>query len=122
MDAPPRRYWLAACGLDCGACSIHLRTEEELAHWRSQDVDPDLVRCDGCRSDPKACHWSGDCAIRACCLEERGLAFCAECPDLPCDALRRWGEAWAHHARAVEQLIAMRALGVAAWLAANGYD
>lgn len=121
MGTHPRRYWLAACGLDCGACSIHLRTEEELAHWRDRGVDPDRIRCDGCRSDPQGCHWSGDCAIRACCLEQRGLFCCAECPDLPCEALRAWGQAWPHHARAVERLLEMRAVGVDSWLEANGY-
>ena len=120
MDEP-RRWWLACCGLDCGTCSIHLRTEEELSHWRDRGVDPDEIRCDGCRSDPQGHHWSPDCRILRCCLHERGLEFCSQCPDLPCAIVEQFADGYEHHAWAVKRLIEMKERGVEEWLAAHGY-
>lgn len=42
-------WWIAPCGIDCSKCSIHRRTEEELAYWKEKGVDLSLIRCDGCR-------------------------------------------------------------------------
>lgn len=117
-----RRWWLACCGLDCGQCSIHLRTDEELDYWRQKDVDLDLIRCDGCRSDREGHHWSPDCKVLQCCLYERGLESCAQCPDLPCHILDEWGKSQEHHAEAVLRLIEMKETGIERWLAEHGYS
>lgn len=115
-----RRWWLTPCGLDCTQCSIHLRTEEELEYWRKQNVDPETIRCDGCRSDRKGHHWSPDCEILQCCVYERALEFCAQCPDFLCSKLEEWGKEYEHHARGVEKLKEMRAKGIEAFLSEVG--
>jgi hypothetical protein len=120
MTERSRRWWLGACGLDCGKCPIHLRSEEELLYWRQQSVDPDKIRCDGCRSDRKGCHWSPECKVLQCCVYDRGFDFCAECPDLPCDILKEFAKIADHHVGAVEQLIEMKDRGVEQWLREHG--
>ncbi len=72
MSGPnTRRYWLSPCGLDCGACSIDFRTEEELDYCRKKGADIDAIRCDGCRSERSGSHWSADCKIlRLRCLRQ----------------------------------------------------
>ena len=117
-----RRWWLACCGLDCGQCSIHLRTNEELDYWQQKGVDLNLIRCDGCRSAREGHHWSPDCKILACCLNERGHDFCAQCPDFLCQILKDFAEGVEHHARAVETLREMKQTGVEIWLAEHGYS
>ena len=111
------RWWLSACGLNCAACSIHLRTEEELDYWRKQNVDLDRIRCDGCRSDRQGLHWSPDCKIVQCCVYERGYEFCAQCPDLPCQILDEWIEGLEHHANAIRRLLEMKETGIEKWFA-----
>jgi hypothetical protein len=116
-----RRWWLACCGLDCGKCSIHLRTEEELSYWRDEGVDLDGIRCDGCRSDRQGRHWAPDCRVLQCCVYEHGLEFCSQCPDLPCEIVDEFAEGYEHHAWAVKRLIEMKEAGVEDWLAEHGY-
>lgn len=111
-----RRWMLTPCGLDCSSCPIRLRTKEELDYWRKQNVDPDTIRCNGCRSDRKGHHWSPDCKILQCCVYDRGYEFCAECPDLPCQQLLEWGEEYEHHTKAITKLEEMKATGIDEWL------
>lgn len=118
----PKHWWLGCCSLDCGQCAIYLRTDEELDYWRGKDVDPDLIRCDGCRSGRVGPHWSPDCKILQCCLYERGLQFCAQCADFPCEILRDFAEGVGHHAKAVKTLSKMKEAGVEEWLADHGYS
>ena len=116
-----RRRFLTPCGLDCYSCSIRLRTDEELKYWQEQGVDPDTIRCNGCRSDRSGHHWSPQCRILQCCVYERAYEFCAECPDFPCDELETWGDQYEHHGKAVERLRAMKQTGIEKWLA-DHYD
>ncbi len=111
-----RRWFVTPCGLDCYKCPIRLRIEGELDYWRKQNVDPDTIRCDGCRSDRQGHHWSPDCCILQCCVYDRGYEFCAECPDFPCPALEDWGREYEHHAQAVTRLKEMKKIGVEMWL------
>ncbi|MDH4209863.1 MAG: DUF3795 domain-containing protein [candidate division WOR-3 bacterium] len=111
-----RRWFLTPCGLDCHGCSIRLRTDEELAYWKSQNVDTDKIRCDGCRSDRTGNHWAPKCKILQCCVYERNLEFCAQCPDFPCRSLEDWGREYEHHAKAVETLREMKKTGIEQWL------
>jgi hypothetical protein len=120
MDRP-NRWWLTPCGLDCSSCSIHLRTEEELDYWRGQNVDLEKIRCDGCRSDRKGDHWSPQCKILICCVDEKGLEFCSQCDEFPCHILEEWIGGMDHHAKAVEKLKEMKEMGTEEWLAKNGY-
>ncbi len=106
----------AVCGIDCMTCSIHLRTEEELEYQKSRNRDADMVRCDGCRSDRNACHWGRDCALLECCVYERGLEFCGECPDFPCHKVSEWAGEWDHHRIAVEKMKEMKAVRKENWM------
>ena len=117
-----KRWWLSPCCLDCSNCPIHLRTKEELDYWKEQNVDLDKIRCNGCRSDRKGFHWAPECEILQCCVYELGYEFCAECPDLPCDILKKWGEEYEHHSKAVDRLIEMKNTGIDEWLSNNGYQ
>ncbi len=119
----PRRWYLGVCGLDCGPCPIHLRDQEELDYWKSQSVDVAKVRCDCCRSERKeGSHWSSDCKLVECCIDRKGLEFCAECAELDsCPLIRDFAERYEHHRQAVARLRKMRRVGVERWLAEHGY-
>lgn len=116
----PKRWFVTPCGLDCSTCPIRLRTKEELDYWREQSVDPDKIRCDGCRSDRTGHHWSPDCKILQCCVYERHLEFCAQCTDFPCSLLEEWIDNYEHHEQAVQRLHDMKETGIDAWLKKHG--
>ena len=95
-------HWIAACGLDCGTCDIRLaptdsQAARRLVAWfqemgwlEEQEGIAEAVErgmyCKGCRGD-RSTHWSADCWILHCCVDERGLAFCHECARFPCERL-----------------------------------
>ena len=113
---------LSPCALFCDTCSIHLRTDEELAYWKEQKVDLDTIRCDGCRSSLEGNHWSAHCLILVCCVYKKELAYCEECDEFPCEKLKKWSAEYKHHAEAVQRLKEMKKQGVVKWLEEHGYE
>jgi hypothetical protein len=99
MDRKQSEPMIAVCGLDCAnECGIfHAPHDPELAlrlteHFRSQgytDAQPDWFHCDGCRGD-RTKHWSANCWILKCCVDDKGLEFCNQCEDFPCQRLEEW--------------------------------
>lgn len=116
--------WLVAvCGLDCGSCDIRLvPTDPEAAGrvvawfrdmgWLEEnegvaEIIKRSMYCKGCRGD-RSVHWSADCWILNCCVDEKGLSFCYECDDFPCEQLIEWGNQSANYGEALGRLQAMR--------------
>ena len=118
----PRRWYLGMCGLDCSQCTIHLRTKEELDYWKSRNADLDKIRCDGCRSERReGRHWSWNCRLVECCVDKKGLEFCAQCADLDsCALVEEFAQSLEHHRDALERLREMRQVGVERWLSTHG--
>mgnify|MGYP002155000190 CR=1 FL=1 len=69
--------------------------------WLSSEMSPCVG---GCRAGGG---W-GDCPLRRCCVE-RGLRFCFECENFPCDVVRRYRNR-------VELLNEIKGLGVENWI------
>ncbi len=97
--------WTAPCGIDCSKCSIHNRTKEELDYWKSQNVDLDTIRCDGCKSDRNKNHWSADCELLDCCIYKKNLNFCSDCSIFPCQIYSKWASEYDHHQKAFKYLL-----------------
>ena len=116
--------WIAACGLDCEACEIRrvpfdAEAAQEVVAWfrergwlkQDEGVSEILARrmyCKGCRGD-RSLHWSADCWILHCCVDEHGLRHCSECADFPCNRLRDWATGNDGYAQALQRLEEMRA-------------
>ena len=98
---------MAACGLDCGTCPIRLtpvdtdaattlvdwfRRESWLAEGEGMpQVLERKMYCTGCLGD-RDTHWSADCWILACCVDQRGLSHCSQCQAFPCHRLVEWAK------------------------------
>jgi len=107
---------IAVCGLDCGKCEIlEASTNGELAKkisdWfkkeRNTDVKVEDIYCQGCKGD-KNKHWSPDCWILQCCVDEKGLEFCSECEDFVCEKLTEWAKGNERYENALNRLKQMR--------------
>ena len=99
------RKMIAACGLDCGSCEIRLAPTDPAAAkvvldwfrgqgWLTEDEGMEQVierkmYCNGCLGD-RDIHWSSDCWILLCCVDQRGYSNCSECDVFPCDRLVDW--------------------------------
>lgn len=63
--------------------------------------------CLGCRGD-RSTHWSLDCWILKCCVDERGPELCCEYHDFPCEQLGEWAAQSAGYTEALNRLHRMR--------------
>lgn len=116
-DPSGRSAMIAACGINCDECPIRRAAAdpgyaEELAEqWRRShepEASADWFTCQGCHG-PKHLVWTGDCEIRACCVDDKGLANCSLCDEFPCPRIDRFaGDGYPHHAEAVRTLTRMR--------------
>jgi hypothetical protein len=107
---------MGACGLDCNECDIFQAPDNpELRHriadWlRRQgatDLRPQDIRCLGCKGD-RAKHWSPDCPILRCCVDEKGLEFCYQCQVFPCGKLNEWAKEDNRYEEALSRLKKMK--------------
>ena len=107
---------IAVCGLMCHQCDIFQASSDpvraqQIADWfkkeRGEDVRIEEIRCSGCRGD-RTQHWSPDCWIRECCVNKKGLEFCCECEDFPCEKLNEWAEENEGYGEAVNRLKEMK--------------
>lgn len=117
---------IAVCGLDCGTCDIRRlpvdpQAAERVVSWFremgwlqpgegvAEAIERRMV-CQGCRGD-RTVHWSADCWILHCCVDDKGLDFCHECPAFPCERLGRWARGNERYAQALHRLQQMRRAG-----------
>ncbi|MFO7742264.1 MAG: DUF3795 domain-containing protein [Anaerolineae bacterium] len=113
-------HMTAVCGLDCGTCEIRrARTDPGAAQvvvawfqamgWLEEDEGISEViergmTCTGCRGD-RELHWSPDCSLLHCCVDESHLQHCAQCDEFVCEKLEAFAnDGQAHHREAVEHL------------------
>ncbi len=114
------REMTAPCGLDCFNCPVFLANDnEKIRAMVSEKMGIPLEQavCKGCRGE------KGKCAIipMPChvysCAEEKGLEFCADCADFPCDHLHPYADKAANlpHNTKVFNLCLIKKMGLEAW-------
>jgi len=107
---------IAVCGLDCSGCDILQATNDPkiaqgIVDWfkreRNEEVKIEDMRCLGCKGD-RTKHWSPDCWILQCCVDKKGLEFCYECEDFPCEKLVEWSKTNKGYGQALNRLKEMK--------------
>lgn len=115
--------FIAVCGIDCSGCPLRTAdtsagSAEQLVDWfrsngwlaADEGVTELMERgpyCRGCRGD-RGTHWSPDCWILRCCVDERELLFCCECDQFPCDRLSSWAAGNRGYTEALARLRRMK--------------
>jgi hypothetical protein len=110
---------IAACGLDCGACPfphIHESLENaqkwvgQFREWKvigenegAEEIMAKGPYCINCHGD-RTKHWSANCWILKCCVDEKGLDNCSQCDEFPCDRLTEWSKEHEAYGKALERL------------------
>ena len=114
---------ISVCGLDCGSCSIRRlpfdedAAAEAIAWYKKQgwlkekeglaEAVERSMYCCGCHGD-RSIHWSADCWILQCCVDEKHLKHCSECDTFPCDRLVDWSKTDESYGKALVRLQTMR--------------
>lgn len=85
----------APCGLPCFNCVVHLASEDEEIRKRVAKqfgVPEEQVKCDGCRAVEGWCPVMSEQCKGYLCSKKKGVKFCYECPDFPCDYLQPYAD------------------------------
>ena len=113
-------YMTAPCGLACFECIVYLAKEsEELREMLSKrfGIPPEEIGCDGCRViKGKVPGVPNGCRVFNC-AEERGVNFCCDCSDFPCDLLHPYADkadSLPHNTK-VFNLCLIKKMGLESW-------
>ena len=110
------------CGIDCFNCGVYLASEDEELRSRiakSLGVPPEKVACKGCRNENGTIALIGmtePCNVYKC-ISKKGIDFCFECAEFPCDHLHPYADKAGQrpHNVKVFNLCLMRKMGVETW-------
>jgi len=113
------KQFAAVCGLFCPGCSLYIATKEDdkerLARIASMfGVSEEEVKCLGCRSEVKG-PYCRMCKMVTC-ADERGVEFCAQCTDYPCEIIKDFQTAMPHRADLFESGERIKEIGFETWL------
>ena len=112
----------APCGIGCFICPMYLAGEnEELRAKISKNTGIlfEQAICLGCRNEkgkPEFLNWDEPCNVYKC-IGKKGLSFCCDCPEFPCDHLHPYAD----RASEVQQnikvfnLSVIKKLGLESW-------
>ena len=129
MTSPERKHLeklAAPCGLYCGACSIiaAVRTGDPqlleliaggVAKYLGHPVKVKDLTCEGCLSDVRAI-MCRECNLRACAFE-KGLTYCAQCADFPCQQIIDFNnDGFRHHSEVLDNIRRQQEIGIDAWV------
>lgn len=118
---------IAVCGLICEGCDILIACTDyvlanKISEWFKEntdtDVSPDDISCGGCRG-PRDEHWSPECEILLCCIDDKDLEFCYQCDEFVCEMLEEWAGKSERYNEGVERLKEIKSVGLDEWLKAN---
>ena len=116
------RNMTAPCGLDCFNCPMFLaKTNAELRKKIAQGMHLPMEKamCNGCRNEKGTIGFLG--MIEPCsaykCTQKRGIDFCFECPDFPCDHLHPYADkaSLVPHNTKVFNLCIIKKMGLDRW-------
>lgn len=112
----------APCGLDCFNCPMYLaNSNASLRQKIAENLGLPLEKavCAGCRHENGTIEFLGmtePCQVYRC-ISAKGLSFCCECADFPCDHLHPYADRASHvpHNTKVFNLCLIKKMGLEDW-------
>jgi hypothetical protein len=116
------RHMTAPCGIDCFNCPMYLAKENEkvrTAVAKYMNLPYEQAVCGGCRAEkgaPAAEGLTATCNVYKC-TEKKGISFCCDCSDFPCDYLHPYADQASvrPHNTKVFNLGLIKKMGLEAW-------
>ena len=112
----------APCGLDCFNCPVYLAKDNEklrAALSKNMNIPYEQVSCLGCRNENgtiKFLNMTEPCNVYKC-ITRKGLNFCCDCSDFPCDYLHPYADNASQrpHNTKVFNLCLIKRMGLESW-------
>lgn len=119
----------APCGLDCFNCAVYLANSNEQLREAVAErlkLPKEAAVCQGCRHEAgiiAAIGRSKPCYVYQC-TQEKGLQFCSECADFPCDYLHPYADQASQkpHNTKVFNLCLIKKMGLEKWAQEKAKD
>ena len=109
----------AVCGLYCEACTLFIATKEDPARLKQLakrfGLPEEEMKCYGCRSEKRGPYCHTLCKMYDCAME-RGIDFCSECTDYPCDNLKQFQSEAPHRIELWDDLTYIKEKGWEVWM------
>lgn len=91
--------FIPPCGIFCGACPVFVRGRKP------------------CPGAANHCQQRQCRTFYICCIKERGLRFCYQCPIYPCSKFKKFAKSWLKYGQdMLENQRILSELGEASWL------
>lgn len=123
MKSVDSKQMTSPCGLPCFHCPVYMANDNEVIRKQVAEVlniPEDKAVCQGCRPQKGTIpilNPHKTCKIYTC-TQEKGIDFCFECNDFPCDRLQPYAnQAQYPHNTKMFQLCMIKKLGVETWAA-----
>jgi len=112
----------APCGLDCFNCPMYLASEnDEMRNViaRNMGIPFEQAICHGCRNEKGTIAFlsmTEPCNVYKC-TEKKGISFCCDCSDFPCDHLHPYADKASDvpHNTKVFNLSLIKKMGLESW-------
>lgn len=117
-DFQTNKELTAVCGLFCPSCTIYIGTAEDPARLKAiadhYGTEAEVWQCHGCRSEKRSYFCENNCKMVVC-AAEKGIDFCGECEEYPCEELQIFQKARPHRLELWEAQERIREVGYARW-------
>ncbi len=119
MEAIDYNQMTAPCGLPCFECYLYLASKsQKLQTLLSKELGIPFEKtiCKGCRNENGKCaHLPVKCNVYPC-AEKKGIKYCCDCSDFPCDHLHPYeDQAKLWHNTKVFNLCLIKNMGLESW-------
>lgn len=114
----PDKKLAAVCGLFCPSCTVYIGVHEdperleEMARRFGQPLDK--LQCNGCRSDKRSYYCESLCTMYKC-AAAKGIDFCGQCAEYPCEELKAFQAAMPHRLELWESQSRIKEAGYEKW-------
>jgi hypothetical protein len=116
------RQMTAPCGLDCWNCPVYMAGSDDGLRSKVAErlgVPVEKAVCRGCRHEEgriEAIGRTQPCYVYKC-IKDKGLEFCHECGDFPCDYLHPYADQAGQrpHNTKVFNLCLIKRMGLEGW-------
>ena len=116
-----KRDLTSPCGLDCFNCEIHedniTNEMAEFIHSKA-GIPLEEISCKGCRQqDGVHYHLPSEGCATLTCAKAKGVEFCCDCDDFPCDHLHPYADqaTMRPHNTKVFNLCLIKKMGLESW-------
>ena len=105
------------CGLFCPACTVYIATMEDPERLKVlaevSALPPEDMKCYGCHSEHRI-PLAENCKMVKC-AREKGINFCYECDEYPCEEFRTFQEELPHRIELWESQDRIKEAGYKKW-------